>query len=415
MILRSGGWLVAVAALAVGSVAPVWAQTPAPAAPAPKEEKLTEQKEGDKPKTLWDEFKLFSFIEMGATFNLHGGSKGVPGSTSDGWTNTLRQYDIDQGYTFNMAEFSIKRDPDEAFPFGMGLVLTAGQDSQKNHSIGILRDDNDAFPFRNTPRFDVEEAYISARIPIGNGPVVKVGKFVTLLGYEVIESPLNLNYSRGYLFNLATPLTTTGGLVSYTFADWLSAQGGLVLGWDRSNTDNAGPSGTGQIAVTPMKDLSTALNFIVGPEISGDKNPIRWMVDLTANYTGISNLTLGFNFDYAWQANDVFLASQDLANRTAQWYGIAAYAAYDFLKDFRVALRQEWFKDVDGVRTATVGGVTLFSTTATLQYNIWKGLFARGEYRHDSASEPEFGCRPSTGCLKKSQDTLSVSLHYKFF
>ena len=132
MILRSGGWLVAVAALAVVSVGPVWAQTPAPAAPAPpaapKEEKLTEQKEADKPKTLWDEFKLFSFIEMGATFNLNGGSKGVPGSTSDGWTNTLRLYDINQGYTFNMAEFSIKRDPDEAFPFGMGLVLTAGQD-----------------------------------------------------------------------------------------------------------------------------------------------------------------------------------------------------------------------------------------------------------------------------------------------
>ena len=77
---------------------------------------------------------------------------------------------------------------------------------------------------------------------------VKVGKFVTLLGYEVIESPSNLNYSRGYLFGLAIPLTTTGGLVSYSFSDQLSAQAGLVLGWDRSNTDNVGPSGTGQIA-----------------------------------------------------------------------------------------------------------------------------------------------------------------------
>ena len=374
MILRSGGWLVAVAALAVGSVGPVWAQTPAPAAPAPpaapKEEKLTEQKEGEKQKTLWDEFKLFSFVEMGATFNLNGGSKGVPGSTSDNWTNTLRLYDINQGYTFNMAEFSIKRDPDEAFPFGMGLVLTAGKDAQKNHSIGLLRDDDDAFPFRNTPVFDVQEAFISARIPIGNGPVVKVGKFVTLLGYEVIESPLNLNYSRGYLFGLAIPLTTTGGLVSYSFTDQLSAQAGLVLGWDRSNTDNSGPSGTGQIAFTPTKDLSTALNFIVGPEISGDKNPIRWVIDLTANYTGLSNFTFGFNFDYGSQANDVFLSSQGLGDKSASWYGIAAYAAYDFLKDFRVALRQEWFNDVDGVRTGTVDGVTLFSTTATLQYNV---------------------------------------------
>jgi len=413
MILSRGGWLVAVLALALGSVGPAWAQTPppAPAMSAPP----GAAKEEAKPKTLWDEFKLFSYIEMGATFNLNGGSKGVPGSTAGDWTNTLRYYDIYQGYTFNMAEFSIKRDPDEAFPFGMGLVLAAGQDAQKNHSIGIFRDTDDVFPFRNTPWFDLQEAYLSARAPIGNGPTVKVGKFVTLLGYEVIESPSNLNYSRGYLFTLAVPLTTTGVLAGYTFTDWLSVQGGLVLGWDRSDTDNSGPSGTGQIAVTPVKDLSTALNFIVGPEISGDKNPIRWVIDLTANYTGISNLTLGVNFDYGWQANDVFLTSQDLGNTSAQWYGIAAYAAYDFLKDFRVALRQEWFNDVDGVRTATVGGVTLFSTTATLQYNIWKGLYARGEYRHDNANEPVFSCRPAAVCTEKSQDTLSVSLYYKFF
>ena len=391
--------------MALGSLAPAWAQTSTPAL-TPAEQK---------PKTLWDEFKLFSYIEMGATFNLNGGSEGVPGATSNGWTSSLRFYDIDQGYTFNMAELSIKRDPDEAFPFGMGLVLTAGQDAQKNHSIGILRDDNDAFPFRNTPWFDLQELYISARIPIGNGPVVKLGKFVSLLGYEVIESPLNLNYSRDYLFNLASPQTTTGGTLSYTFTDWLSAQAGLVLGWDRSNTDNAGPSGTGQIAVTPAKDLSTALNFIVGPEISGDKNPVRWVIDLTANYTGISSLTLGFNFDYGSQANDVFLTSQGLGNKSATWYGIAAYAAYDFLKDFRAALRQEWFNDVDGVRTATAGGVTLFSTTATLQYNIWKGLYGRGEYRHDNANEAVYGCRPATGCLKTSQDTISMSLYYKFF
>ena len=158
MTRQARALLVAASMVAVGGVAPAWAQTPAPApaapaapeaAPAPpppppppaapEAEKLTEQKEGTKPKTLWDEFKLFSYVEMGATFNLNGGSEGVPGSTSTGWTNTLRYYDIYQGYTFNMAEFSIKRDPDEAFPFGMGLVLTAGKDAQKNHSIGILR------------------------------------------------------------------------------------------------------------------------------------------------------------------------------------------------------------------------------------------------------------------------------------
>src|SRR5262249_36377216 len=221
-----------------------------------------------------------SFIEMGATFSLHGGSTGIPGtSTTSGATNEERFYDIDQGYTFNVAEFSIRRDPDEKFPLGMGLVLTAGQDSEKNHSIGIFRSESDTFPFTNTSWFDIQEVYLSARAPIAQGPVLRVGKFLSRLGTERIESPNNLNYRRGFLFFFASPLTATGFVLSYTFNDWLSAQGGLVLGWDRSNFANAGPSGTGQIAVTPAKDLPLALNFIVGPERSGDKNPIRRVLD----------------------------------------------------------------------------------------------------------------------------------------
>jgi len=114
------GWRVVIGTLVMGLVgaAPAWAQVPAPATPAPPEEKKAEEK----PKTLWDEFKLFSFIEQGGTINMHGKSQGVPGSTSSPSTNLLREYDINEGYTFNMGEFSIKRDPDEKFPFGEGLV-----------------------------------------------------------------------------------------------------------------------------------------------------------------------------------------------------------------------------------------------------------------------------------------------------
>src|SRR5262245_24810503 len=334
------GGVVTISALLMASVAPVSAQAPAPATPpsAPTEEKVAEPQ---KPKTLWDEFKLFSYVEMGGTFNLNGVSRGVPNSTSSGHVNQFRYYDIYDNYTFNMAEFSIKRDPDEKFPFGMGLVLTAGEDAQKNHSIGMLRTEEDVFPFRNTPWFDVQEAYLSARIPVGTGPVLKVGKFATLVGYEVMEGPNNLNYSRDFLFSLATPFTHTGVLASYGFTSWLSAQAGLVLGWDRANIENGGPSGTGQISVTPSKELTTALNFVVGPEKSGDRNPIRWIIDLTASYTGITDITLGFNFDYARQENDAFLASQGLPNESAEWYGLAGYVAYDFLKRFRAALRQE--------------------------------------------------------------------------
>ena len=66
------------------------------------------------------------------------------GRASRGNHNELRFYDFQGSYTFNVGEFSIKKDPSERYPFGYGLVLTAGipgtsNDSQKNHALGIFR------------------------------------------------------------------------------------------------------------------------------------------------------------------------------------------------------------------------------------------------------------------------------------
>jgi hypothetical protein len=60
--------------------------------------------------------------------------------------------------------------------------------------------------------------------------------------------------------------------------------------------------------------------------------------------------------------------------------------------------------------------VILLSTTASLQYNIWRGLYVRGEYRHDHGDEKVFGCRPSLGGSENaSQDTVSRSASYRLF
>jgi hypothetical protein len=205
--MRRADLLSAMLALAL-AVAPTAAraQTPGPSAPAetaPAPPAPTEAApEPGKTPSFRDEVRLFAYLEMSYTWNLGGASRGG--------VNELRVYDYVDGFTFNIAEFSVKKDPSERYPIGFGLVLTVGQDSQKNHSLGIFRDEDDEFPFRNTSHFDLQEAYLSVRIPLGTGLVIKAGKWVSLLGYEVIESPNNLNFSRGYLFNLAGPFTQTG-------------------------------------------------------------------------------------------------------------------------------------------------------------------------------------------------------------
>jgi hypothetical protein len=81
-----------------------------------------------KPKTVLEEITLFSYIENSYVWNL--------GHTGRDDVNELRYYDFDAGYTFNMAEFSIKKDPSDAHPWGFGLVLTAGQDAQTSSRSG---------------------------------------------------------------------------------------------------------------------------------------------------------------------------------------------------------------------------------------------------------------------------------------
>ena len=412
MIRGATRWMAAALMLAGGWAAPALAQTPAPAAgPSP----AAADKEEEKPKTYWEEHKLFAYIENSYTFNLTGAGRGG--------TNELRFYDYNEGYTFNIAEFSIKKDPSEKYWWGYGLVVTAGLDSQKNHSLGIFRGIDDTFAFRNTKKYDLQEAYVSAMLPIGSGLTLKGGKFVTLLGYEVIESPNNLNFSRGYLFAFAIPLTNTGGLLSYAFSEQFNLTAGVVLGWDNSRNNTDAVSCTVQFATTPIKDLTANLNWFVGPEQNNNNDNQRVVLDLVVNYTGFKNTTLGLNVDYGFEQDEAFLTSLGTRqNNDASWWGVAGYAAYDFTDWFRLAFRQEFFQDQNGARTGFGNRVVYWTSTLTAQFKIWKGLVGRLEYRHDAASEKVYEAkttRPdaSGGVVpqSKSLDTISFSLYYSFF
>src|SRR6266852_4896845 len=107
----------------------------------------------------------------------------------------MRFYDHDDGYTFNAAELSLKKDPSERYRLGYGVVFTAGIDSQKNHSLGIFRGRDDLPPlYSNTPKVDLPEAYISYLVPLGERLTLKAGRWATLIGYESYEGPKNLNF-----------------------------------------------------------------------------------------------------------------------------------------------------------------------------------------------------------------------------
>ena len=91
------------AGLYVLSPVPTLAQSPPAATSEAAPPAVSPRAPDDKPPSFRDELKLFAYLEQSFTWNLTGASRGG--------VNDLRVYDYYEGFTFNIAEFSIKKDP----------------------------------------------------------------------------------------------------------------------------------------------------------------------------------------------------------------------------------------------------------------------------------------------------------------
>ena len=148
------------------------------------------------------------------------------------------------------------------------------------------------------------------------------------------------------------------------------------------------------------------------------------MLDFVFAYTGFKNLTLALNVDYGHEQNEPFIREpRDAPGHRRHVVGLGRVRGLRLDGQARTAVRQEFLRDAAGARTGSGLGTDLWSTTATIQYKIWKGLVGRVEYRHDQSDENVYRVRysrpdiTSQGLLArgKSMDTISVSLYYSFF
>ncbi|MBZ0170590.1 hypothetical protein MELA_01473 [Candidatus Methylomirabilis lanthanidiphila] len=324
--------------------------------------------------------------------------------------NKANQFDI------NQAEFYVEKPTSEASPAGFGFDVVLGRDAKQIHSTGLGE--------ANQP-FDLTQAYVTYKVPIGRGLDLKGGKFVTLHGAEVIRRTGNFNISRSMAFSYAIPFTHTGVMATYPFTDWLSTTVGIVNGWDNTDDNNRGKSFHGAATVTPtfLKDFTLTLGGSWGAETVSaafdptrnvNRNgPKRGLIDLIATYKPIAPLTLTLNYDYGRQ-EEAFVDDGD----TAIWHAVAAYAMYDITDRLTVGVRGEYFRDQDGFRlpVATPGEkLEVWGTTLTSRYKLFDHLFANIEYRHDQARHgKEVFDRHDGTQNTKSQNTVQGELIYQF-
>ena len=270
--------------------------------------------------------------------------------------------------------------------------------------------------------FEIEEVYANYAPDWSHGLSAKFGKFVTLLGAEVIEAPSNMNYSRSFLFGYAIPFTNTGLMFNYPITDALQVNLGVVNGWDNVADNNNGKTFMGNVAWTANPHFSLIVNGIFGPEENDTSSHPRGVADVVSTIT-FDPVTISLNGDYGSEG------AAALNGGTAEWYGFSGVVGAT-LKDLiclpmGAYLRGEVFRDQGGFRTGT--DQTLWEVTFTGKYFLTEKLTIWAEYRHDGSDESVFakngtvttidsttGDTVTSPRFKGSQDTVSIAASYVF-
>ncbi len=178
---------------------------------------------------------LSGYVDVSYTNQFAGRGQEFNQSSDTGNQNEFRSFDRNaDGFNVQAVKIALEKAlPDKnewAAGFRVDTILGSDAKFLGDSAFGSSSTD---FPIA------LEQALVKFRIPVGNGLDIYAGKFVTFLGYEVIESPANLNFSRGLLFTNAIPLTNTGVYADYKFNDTVEAKFGVVDGWNNSQLSPA--------------------------------------------------------------------------------------------------------------------------------------------------------------------------------
>jgi hypothetical protein len=313
--------------------------------------------------------------------------------------------DVYYGYNFNQVDPILRTFDVQHNAFSLSLA-------EVNFAKGVTADSRVGFridlDFGKTadlvaayePESDGKEIYKhiqQAYVSLLTGKVTwDVGKFVTPIGAEVIESQDNWNYTRSILFGYAIPFYHTGLRASIAASDTLTVSGYLVNGWNNTSETNGDKTAAFGLTWKPNGKVTWIGNYMFGKETPGSDD-VRNLFDTTLTFLPSEKLSLMANYDYGKEGE-------------VSWWGLAAYAKYQASPNWAIVGRYEYLDDTDG--GFMTFGTKAQSITVTSDHLIAGGLKARLEYRTDFADDAIFPKDDETS--EKSQTTLTIGLVYGF-
>ena len=365
--------------------------------------------------------KLSGYVDAGYSYNFTGSGNQSNVGTRFG-SDTAQRGDFNL-YAVKLALEKALTSENKA-QAGFRTDVMIGEDASYfvNRTAGGVSNTNN-----NSNTLFLEQAYVSIRAPVGNGWDFKVGKFASILGYEVMERPANMNTTYGLLFNVM-PLYYTGVLSSYKFDDYLDGKLGVVNGSNTDNNTTTNPNGSDGCAVlaalnvtapggnanwsnnfqystgndnnTSVSSTSTSIATQAAPATTANVSAYTLIYNTWGNWAPkFANDKLLFAFNALLGNSSGSVSPGTIGNINSTWYGAGAYAKYQFNDWFSLCSRGEYLGSNNSLITGNNGAPTTPSTdgayatgesnweyTITAGFNVIDNLLIRAEYRLDWGS-----------------------------
>ncbi len=369
---------------------------------------------------------LSGYVDTSAQWNLGTGNANTP---TYAWGGPGKA----DGFNLNVVKISLEKPVDAADVWGAGykVDLLAGPDASAfaTQSTGTAAD------------FAVKQAYVALHAPVANGLDFKLGVWDTLIGYEVFESINNPNVTRSYGYTLE-PTTHTGLQTSYQVNEMLSVSAAVadsygptingrpfLGGGTTVPAGGQGPRAESYKAYMGSVTFTAPTNWgvISGSTLSGcvmtGFNPAvnsGLGADETSFYVGgtfntpVTGLKFGACYDYVGIPKQA-IAGSSFAN------AVGVYGSYQMTEKMSVYGRFEYATS-DTLVLGSAGPINILGarkvieTTATLQYDLWKNVLSRLEFRWDHTADDSNaygGTVPGVG-TKGNSYILLADVAYKF-
>jgi len=353
---------------------------------------------------------ISGYVDTSAQWNFGTGDQNLPPYAFGG-------SDKADGFNLNVVQLSIGKALDDAeWAAGYQADFWFGPDANTLASTSTGESSSD---------FVIRQAYVALRTPVGNGIESKIGVFDTVIGYEVLGSPNDPNFTRSWGFTIE-PTTHTGIQSSYKISDALSVNAGVAdtvgptINGRAFPTDNptsgnkaeAYKAYLGSITLTAPEDWGWAKgSTLSGGVVNGfsssfGENVTSWYVGSTLN-TPVTNLKVGAAFDYL----DVH--NQPSGSGDNAW-AVAGYASYQATEKLSFHLRGDYIND-EVVFGSPDSKFQVFTLTTTVQYDLWKNVLSRLEFRWDHSNNGDaFGEGSDEAPSYKNAALLLANITYKF-